>query len=355
MLQRVEQLRTLLCVEGIDALLITKPENRRYVSGFTGTSAYIVVSQSDAVLLTDFRYVQQASEQATGFRVVEHKVLTDTLAEQLKQMGIKKLGFEKHVLTFETFTNYQSKLSDVELVACGPLVESLRCVKDEQELGVIQQAAIMADSAFEHITKWMRPGISEKDVALELEFFMRKLGASSTSFETIVASGKRSSLPHGVASDKLLEIGDFVTLDFGAFFNGYCSDLTRTVCLGRASDEQKKLYDVVLRAQLAALDGIRPGMTGKEADAIARGVISDAGFAEQFGHGLGHGIGLEIHEGPRLSTNDDTALAPGMVVTVEPGVYIPFVGGVRIEDDIVITDSGCRVLTSSPKELLIIG
>ena len=218
----------------------------------------------------------------------------------------------------------------------------------------MQAAADLADRTFSYILGLLKPGVSENEIALEIEMFVRRNGAASTSFTTIVASGERSALPHGVASDRLLGSNEFVKMDFGAYYKGYCSDITRTVVLGKPSDKHRQIYDIVLEAQLEALSKIGPGMTGKEADALARDVIKKYGFGDQFGHGTGHGLGMEIHEAPRLSLQGDIVLEPGMTVTVEPGIYIPGFGGVRIEDDIVITDSGNRRLTQSGKDLIVI-
>ena len=234
------------------------------------------------------------------------------------------------------------------------MIEKLRMIKTDDEIRTIRRAAEIADEAFSHILTFIKPGVTELEVSNELEFFMRRLGASESSFDTIVASGKRSALPHGVATGKTIENGDMVTLDFGALYDGYVSDITRTVAVGEPTEELKKIYHIVLEAQMRACSALKPGMTGKEADAVARDYIKDHGYGEAFGHSTGHGIGLEVHEGPGLSFRSDTVLKPGMVVTVEPGIYVPGLGGVRIEDDVLITEDGCELLTSSPKELIIL-
>ena len=230
----------------------------------------------------------------------------------------------------------------------------MRLIKDNHELSILKEAADIADAAFKHILDYIKPGLMELDVANELEFFMRKSGATSSSFDIIVASGWRSALPHGVASNKVIEKGDFVTMDFGALHKGYVSDITRTIAVGEPSDKLKEIYDVVLESQLRAMDQIKPGLTGIQADAIARDYITEKGYGEYFGHSLGHGIGLEVHEGPGLSYRSETKLVPGMVVTVEPGIYLPSIGGVRIEDDTLITESGNETLTHSTKDLIIL-
>ncbi|MNI41830.1 putative peptidase [compost metagenome] len=227
-------------------------------------------------------------------------------------------------------------------------------IKDARELQIMQEAADLADLTFSYILTKLRPGVSEHEIALEIEMFIRQNGGTSTSFESIVASGERSALPHGKASERILQTNEFVKLDFGAYYKGYCSDITRTVVLGQPSDKHKEIYDIVLEAQLTCLDQLKPGMKGSEGDALTRDVITRYGYGDYFGHGTGHGLGMEVHESPRLSKTDDTILKPGMVVTVEPGIYLPGFGGVRIEDDVVLTDTGIKILTHSTKDLLII-
>ncbi len=354
--ERVARLRALLADRGHEALLIGSPFNRKYVSGFTGSSGMVLITQTSSVLLTDFRYRSQAPEQAKGFQIVEHgaKPLEDVRA-LLAVEGISRLAFEQDHVVFSEYLAWTQTLAGIVLEPVGGLVEGLRTIKDESELSIMQEAAELADRTFAHIQHIIRPGIREKDVALEMEMFMRAHGATSSSFDTIVASGERSALPHGVASDRIVGDNEFVKLDFGAYYNGYCSDLTRTVVVGRPSDRHREIYEIVLESQLTALAGIKPGMSGREADSLARDVIVKYGYGDLFGHGTGHGLGMEIHEAPRLSKLSDTILTPGMTVTVEPGIYIPGFGGVRIEDDIVITETGIKILTSSPKELILLG
>ncbi|MBX6395403.1 MAG: aminopeptidase P family protein [Alicyclobacillaceae bacterium] len=355
MRERVARVQKELEKRELDALLITEPHNRRYMSGFTGTSGYVLLSRDDAVFLTDFRYVEQAQSQVVGMRVVRHGVqVAETLREILQEWGVQRLGFEQEHVSVGQWERLRSALAPVELVGTAGVVEEIRAIKDEGELALLRKAASIADQAFRAVLDLVRPGVRERELALALERYMQDLGASGPSFDTIVASGWRSALPHGVASDKPLEKGDLVTFDFGCVYEGYCSDLTRTVAVGHIDDEKRRIYEVVLEAQQAALEEIRPGMTGREADAVARRRIEAAGYGEAFGHSLGHGVGLAIHENPRLAVQSEEVLRPGMVVTVEPGIYLPGVGGVRIEDDVVITAEGCVRLTYSPKELLIL-
>ncbi|GAJ39492.1 Xaa-Pro dipeptidase [Saccharococcus caldoxylosilyticus] len=353
-MEKLEKLRALFDEHDIDGLLVTNPYNRRYITGFTGTAGVAVISRDKAVFITDFRYVEQASQQVKGFEIVQHTgPIVDEAAKQVARLGIQKLGFEQEDVSYATFRAYESAVK-AELVPTSHVIEKLRLIKSESEIKILKEAAEIADAAFEHILSFIRPGVKEIDVANELEFFMRKQGATSSSFDIIVASGYRSALPHGVATEKSIEKGELVTLDFGAYYKGYCSDITRTIAVGAISEELKTIYDIVLQAQLRGMEGIKPGMTGKEADALTRDYISEKGYGEYFGHSTGHGIGLEIHEGPALSVRSDVVLAPGMVVTVEPGIYIPGLGGVRIEDDTVVTENGNESLTHSPKELIIL-
>lgn len=351
---KLERLREQLEEHEIDALLITNPYNRRYMTGFTGTAGAAIVSKDDAVFITDFRYMEQARNQIAGFRIVQHSTtLIQEVSNQAAAMKLQSLGFEKDDMSYGQYEVYNQAFSG-KLTPVAGMVEKLRMVKAPEEIEILKQAAAIADAAFVYICSVIRPGKSELEIANELEFFMRKQGAASSSFDTIVASGKRGALPHGVASDKVIEVGDFVTLDYGALFNGYISDITRTVAVGQPSIKLLEIYEVTLAAQLLALEQIRPGMTGIEADAIARNYIKSKGYGDAFGHSTGHGIGMEVHEAPLLSFRSETVLKPNMTVTVEPGIYLPGIGGVRIEDDIVITDTGNERLTKSTKELLIL-
>jgi len=351
---RLAKARALLADRGVDCLLIHSQANRMYVSGFTGSAGIAVVTELEALLLADFRYVEQAAAEAPGFEVIKaDRQFIDTLAEVVRGRGLRRLGFESETVTVRQHREYTDRFAPAELVPLDG-VDRLRWVKDADELARIEQAVAIADAAFAHVRPFLRPGAVERDLAVDLEFFMRRSGAEKEAFETIVASGPRSALPHGRASDRILQRGDFVTLDFGARYRGYVSDCTRTVVLGEASSRHLQVYATVLAAQQAALSGIRPGMTGKAADGIARTIIAEAGYGEAFGHSLGHGVGLLVHEGPSLSPREEADLEPGNVVTVEPGIYLPGWGGVRIEDLVVITEDGCRSLTRAPKDLLIL-
>jgi len=353
---RLTRLREALDERGVDAVLIAKPENRAYLSGFTGSAGLLLISRDKAALITDFRYVEQATAQAPAFTVVKMDSTNQAaVARLLDEWGVKRLGFEGDFLTVDDHQSYQQAAAGCQWTSIAGLVEGLRMIKDEAEIALMRKAAAIADEAFAQILPLIRPGVTERDLATELEYRMKKLGAAGVAFETIVASGARSSLPHGTASDKKVESGDLVTFDFGALYQGYCSDMTRTVMVGEPTDKQREIYGIVLEAQKRGVAACRPGITGKELDDVCRSYIAEKGYGEYFGHGTGHGVGRFIHEGPRISQRGgDVVLRPGMVVTVEPGIYLPGWGGVRIEDMLLVTDSGSESFSQSPKELLIL-
>jgi Xaa-Pro aminopeptidase len=339
----------------LGAMLIASPHNRTYMTGFTGSSGYVLLAPDKAFLLTDFRYVEQAASQAPLFQVVKHGApYLTTLADIIVDLDVCRLGIEAEHTTVAEHDRLAEALAGVTLCATAGLVEAMRLCKDDAEIHRLEAAVECSDAAFAKVLAdgVIRAGVTELTVAAAIEAAMRAGGSTRPSFDTIVASGPRSSLPHGRASERVIGEGEFVTMDFGATVDGYCSDITRTVVVGRASAEQREVYDLVHRAQLAGLAAVRAGISGKEPDAAARDIIAAAGHGDHFGHGLGHGVGLQIHEGPRLSPASESLLRPGMVTSVEPGVYVPGWGGVRIEDLVVVTDTGCRVLTRSPKELI---
>ncbi|WLR49747.1 Xaa-Pro peptidase family protein [Bacillus tianshenii] len=353
-MNQLTKLREQFAKLGIDGMLITSDKNRRYMTGFTGSAGVVLITEEKSAFVTDFRYMEQANDQVKGYDIVQHKgPIPEEIARLAKEMGIKKLGFEQDHMSFSQYRTYEEVVG-TDIVPVSGAVEKLRLIKSEEELTIIKDAVKIADKAFEHILTFIRPGVTELEVSNELEFFMRKQGASSSSFDIIVASGYRSALPHGVASDKRIESGELVTLDFGAYYKGYASDITRTIAVGEVSDKLKEIYNTVLQAQLLGVEGTKAGITGIQADALTRDYIKEQGYGEYFGHSTGHGIGLDVHEGPSLSFKSDTVLEPGMVVTVEPGIYVPNVGGVRIEDDLVITENGNEILSQSPKELIIL-
>jgi len=351
-LTKLDRLREKLEENKADAIIIDSPYNRRYLTNFTGTAGTALITSDKALFITDFRYTEQAAEQAAAFEIIEHKQgMIQEIANQIDKLGVKRLAFEKNYTTYSQFETYQNQFSQ-ELIPVEGIVEALRMIKTPDELEIMKKAAKIADDAFAHIQSFIEPGVKEIDISNELEFFMRRQGATSSSFDTIVASGLRSALPHGVASDKKIEEGELVTLDFGALYEGYCSDITRTVAVGEISAALREIYDIVLEANLRGVKGTKAGMSGKEADALTRDYITEKGYGERFGHSTGHAVGMEVHESPGLSTRSEAILEPGMVVTVEPGIYVPGVGGCRIEDDIVITKDGNERLTFAPKELI---
>ncbi len=353
--ERRNKIRALFAAHDADAILTFSPENRRYVTSFTGSSGYVILAKEETVLLTDSRYIEQASKQATGVKVVLHQNnWLMTLKEQLDHLSVKRLLFEQDTVSYKLFHDLTEVLPDVTLVPSSGLIEIIRQVKDAGELAIMREAAHIADQAFTHILEFLRPGLKETDVALELEVAMRKLGATGSSFDTIVASGERSAMPHGVASDRVIQTGEFVKMDYGCFYDGYASDITRTVAIGQPSPRHKEIYELVLAAQLTAVNGMRAGLTGEQADALARDVIKAGGYGDHFGHSLGHGLGLAVHESPRVAQRSSDMLKEGMVVTIEPGIYIPGFGGVRIEDDVVLTGHTCERLTLSSKDLIIL-
>ncbi len=353
-MSRVSKLQDVLREKQMDAILVTSQYNLRYVSNFTGTTGLAVITQEEAFFVTDFRYTQQAATQAKGFRVVQNQ---GPILEEVKKIvegkGLSSLGFEDAQMAYRTVEELEDLVS-CDLLPASGIIEELREVKDANEIAIIKKACEIADAGFAFILDYIRPGISEIEIANRLDFHMRELGATGVSFDTIIASGIRSAMPHGVASPKLIEKGDFVTLDFGCYYNGYVSDMTRTVSIGQPKPELKKIYDIVLAAQLRVNEQAKAGMTGKEVDSIARDYITEQGYGAYFGHSNGHGIGLEIHEAPNTSQKALKVLVPGNVITNEPGIYIDGLGGVRIEDDLVITETGNEIITHSPKELIIL-
>lgn len=350
---RLNKLRHSLEQQGIEAMLITSAVNRRYLTGFTGTAGAVFITADEAVLLTDFRYMSQAPAQAPYYTVIEHEAdIKKSINDLAQKWNIKRLAFEQRDMSYGTYAAYREELATLELVPTDGLVEHIRMVKDEGEIEVLREAAKLADDTFTYILDHLKPGVSEQQINFELEFYMRQHGATSSSFDTIVASGERSALPHGVASERIIQNNEFVKLDFGALYKGYCSDITRTVMIGTPEQKHRDIYDIVLEAQMHALDHIKPGMTGREADALTRDIIKRYGYGDHFGHSTGHGIGMDIHEEPRLSPSSDTILVPGMTVTIEPGIYIPGFGGVRIEDDIVMTENGAERLTLATKQFI---
>jgi len=351
---RLNKLRSQLATKGLDALLVSQAENRRYLSGFTGSAGFLLISQQKAILATDFRYVEQAQVQAPGFEVVQIQGdIAKWFPGLIAELQARKLGFEGKSISFSTYKELTDAINNIKikisLIPTEGLVESLRAVKDKEELRLVEKAADLADAALEYIIPRIKPGALEKEVAWEIESFLRQNGSESVPFELIVASGPNSAMPHARPTDRAIRQGEPVVIDIGATVDGYTSDMTRTICLGNGDNMFNKVYDIVLGAQLTAMATLQAGMTGEQADRLARIVIEQAGYKDAFGHGLGHGVGLATHEEPRLGKSSIDILAEGMVFTIEPGIYISDWGGVRIEDMVVLEEGKVRPLTKAKK------
>lgn len=342
----------------IESALIVTQYNRRYFTDFDSTDGFLLVTRKGSVFYTDSRYIEAAEKKIKCCEVCEGKQVFAQIKDFLNQRGIKNIAVEDSI----TVAQYNSMCSNPKLaefdILCGGEVDKaithLREVKSEEEKEKIIVAQRIAEQGFLHILNFIKEGRTEKEIQLELDFFMLKNGAEVLSFDTIAVSGVNSSMPHGVPSDKKIEKGDFITMDFGAVVEGYHSDMTRTVAVGFVTDEQRQIYDTVLAAQTAALGAIKAGIACVDGDKAARSVIENAGFGDFFGHGTGHGVGIEIHESPNLSPKSKATLRKGNIVTVEPGIYIPGKFGVRIEDMAYITESGCENLTKAEKSLIIL-
>lgn len=339
------------------AVLIISPENRRYFTSFPSSDGFLIVSHDRAVFITDGRYIEAAEKQAKNCEVALQNRIFPQIAEILSEMKCGHLLVESSRMTLDFYNSLKGSAKNIAIQTdtyLDSLINSLRSVKTEKELECIKAAQKITDDAFAHICKFIKEGITEREIGLELDFYMLSHGGEALSFETIAVSGANTSMPHGVPSDKKVQNGDFITMDFGTVVDGYHSDMTRTVALGFATDEMKKVYETVRKAQSACINGLRSGLTGIEGDALSRDVIENEGFGEYFTHSTGHGVGIEIHEYPNLNKANDVPLVPGQIVTVEPGIYIPGKFGVRIEDMVYITENGCEDLTHSPKELIIL-
>jgi Xaa-Pro aminopeptidase len=355
---RREKVLKILGKTGSEAFFLIGQANIRFLSGFTGTDGYVFLSPGARIFLTDSRYVEQAETECPDFEIIDYRssysCLEEALAHYCTYYQIKKLGFEADIITFACYQKLKDQLSDVALVPTNGVVKNVRRIKDDREIHLLKKAAQIGDEAFAEILPLIKPGVTEKNIEIELEYLMKKKGALSSSFPIIVASGPRSSLPHAIPTDRKICKGDFITLDYGALYEGYCSDMTRTVVVGQPDQKQREIYQLVKKAQDIGVQTVRGGMLGKEVDQAARSVIAKAGYGDYFGHGLGHGIGLEVHEEPVLNSRSDHLLPPGSVVTVEPGIYLPIWGGVRIEDSVVVRPEGCEIITRATKDLIIL-
>jgi Xaa-Pro aminopeptidase len=358
---RIELLRRSLPAKGLDAILVSNSYNRRYLTGFkamettlSATAGHVLVSDQAAYLLTNPIHAEQARAEVFGVEVlVYEREPYLAAANAARDAGVKRLGFEPESLTLTAFRALERAAgSNIELITAENAVEDLRARKDADEITLVHKAAEITDRAFVEVTSGLREGTTEAELAWQLEKTMRELGAEALAFDTVVGAGPNAALPHAIPSAKPIKAGEPVVIDMGARYEGYCADLTRTICIGQTGERFRRIYDIVLRAQLAAESAIQAGQTASEADAFARRVIDDAGFGAAFNHSLGHGVGLAVHEIPRVGKDSPAVLEEGMIVTVEPGIYIPGWGGVRIEDTVVIKDNGIEILSQAPKEVL---
>lgn len=351
---RIERLRALLAGKA-DCALVTDDINRRYLTGMKSSAGYVLVFADAAYLVIDFRYIEKARETVKNCTVIEQEsAVIPQLGKLMAQHGAKTCALESMSLTLERAANFR-KIKDVEFLTDSTLSQALydlRTVKAPEEIEKIKAAQQLAEAALNRLLEHLHAGMTERETALELDFTMRRLGAEDLSFETIALTGAHTSMPHGVPDDRVIAQNSFVLMDFGAVVDGYHSDMTRTVCVGTPTEEMREIYHIVRTAQQAGLAAARPGITGRELDAAARDIIRDAGYGEAFGHSLGHGVGMEIHEYPVAAPSREQILAPGNVVTVEPGIYLPGRFGIRIEDFVHITENGCENLTNMPNTLI---
>jgi len=352
---RLNKLRQKLAENKVDAFLVSRAESRYYLSGFDGSAGFLLITPQNTILATDFRYIEQARKQAPDYEIFQvTNDITDWFPRLVAEFKLKRLGFEAGHITFALYQRLTDALnraeSRTELTPLDKLVESLRAIKEPEEIELIVKASAITDSAFEYIEDIVRIGMTEKEVAWEIEKFMREQGSQAIPFDVIAAAGSNSALPHAKPSGHAIISGEPILIDIGAKIGGYGSDLSRTICIGSGDDTFNKVYDTVLRAQLAAVAGIREGMTGGEADRVARKVIEQGGYGKAFGHSLGHGVGLVPHELPRLGPNSEEHLVNGIVFTIEPGIYLNGWGGVRIEDTVVMESGRIRVISKARKD-----
>ncbi|MDO4680430.1 MAG: aminopeptidase P family protein [Aerococcus sp.] len=357
--KRVEALRRAMEEEGIGAYYVTNPYNCRYLSGFTGSEGWLVVTLTAAYLITDFRYQEQAGIESPDFTLMlygrdkEYQTRIAVVDAIVKEHQVQHLGYEEEQMTVAEYDDLENA-TDALLMPESGMIELLRETKDESEIQLIKTACDIADKAFTHILEYIEPGMSEIQIANELDFTMRGMGASGVSFDTIVASGWRSAMPHGVASEKTVQKGELITLDYGCYYKGYVSDMTRTIALGVVDHQLEEIYQIVLKANTLVREQARPGLLGMDLEHIARDYIASAGYNKEFGHSLGHSIGLEIHEAPNANLRSHDQFQVNQLITDEPGIYIEGLGGVRIEDDLLFTPEGNEVLTHSTRELLVL-
>ena len=355
-LSRLQKLRAELDNRKLEALLVSSPENQRYLSGFTGSSGYLIISNKKAILATDSRYTRQASKEAPGFDIFQvWETPSRWLPDLTAELDIHTLGFEANDISYATHQQITAAIKErqlkIKLVPLDNLVKRIRAIKEPLEIANMVEAASLTDAAFNHVLEILHPGITEKELAWELEKFFRQNGSDELSFAIIVASGLNSALPHATPTNRQIQVSEPILIDMGCKINGYCSDFTRTICLGPADSKMREVYNIVLNAQSEAISGIKTGISGAQLDKLARTVIEQANYGNKFTHSLGHGVGIAIHEFPIISPTSTDILSSGMVFTIEPGIYLSGWGGVRIEDMITLTGNGPKVLTKSEKRL----
>lgn len=353
----IERIQEILKERGLDGLLLTDEKNQRYAAGFAFTDGAVLVGREKAWLVTDSRYIEAAEKAAAAGVTVwlydRERPLMERLKEAVREAGMERLAAEDGKLSHRDYLGYEKALG-MELLPAGELMTQLRAAKTEEEIDAMRAAQAIAEQALEDVLGLIRPGMTEKQVMAELVYRTLRYGSEGNSFDPIVVSGPNTSLPHGVPGDRVIQRGDFVTMDFGCLKDGYCSDMTRTVAIGEASDEMRNVYDIVLQAQLAGIAVARAGIPGKEIDAAARKVITEAGYGPYFGHGFGHSLGLDIHESPSANLRGEAPMPAGAVCSAEPGIYLPGRFGVRIEDVMILREKGCEVITKAPKKLIIL-
>ncbi|HEL2576030.1 TPA: aminopeptidase P family protein [Streptococcus suis] len=350
---RVEKFEAKLAQSAVEGILVTGQNNIYYLTGFWGTEATVFISGKRRLFVTDSRYTLIAKASVKGFDIIESRFALEEIAKVIKEDGLETIGFDSQV-TYGFYQSLTSIFEGYQLAAMSNFIEDLRMIKDAAEIATIQRACQISDQAFIDALDFIKPGKTEIEIANFLDFRMREMGAEGVSFDTIAASGYRSAMPHGRASNKVIEAGEALTLDFGCLYDHYVSDMTRTVYVGSVSDEEREIYETVLAANQALIATAKAGMEYKEFDGVPRRVIEQAGFGPYFTHGIGHGMGLDVHEYPYFSRTATDPIQAGMVLTDEPGIYLEGKYGVRIEDDLLITDTGCKVLTLAPKELIVI-
>lgn len=353
--KRIQKLIEVFNESNIEAFLVTNMKNIRYLTGFTGDTGRVIITGDKAALVVDGRFTEQAQKESSIEVIDYNGNFTKTIYEICKNNSVRNLGFESTNLSYSEYLYIKDIMLDIDLVPMADSIEKLRMYKDKEEIETIKEAARIADTTLERIIrKTIKTGMTERDIAAEIEYQFRKLGASGPSFNTIVVSGTRTSLPHGVPTDKKVENGDMITMDIGCVYDGYCSDITRTIFLGTPHDIAKKTYNQVLEVQKETIEYINEGMKCRDAEVFARGKFNDMGMEKYFVHSLGHGVGLDVHEMPTVSEKSRFNIEKGMVFTVEPGLYIPEVLGVRIEDMVYVGDEGIEVITQFPKEMIVI-